>query len=512
MKDKFLGKNRSGQAAVEMLIALVVLVFASSAAIMVTFGSQSTAVDTETNGEALLIARKELEKVHSDVSILNTFGIMAPIVENEIYTKQLKVEDISPCLKKVESAVDWNVSPLRSQQVGLSTFISDVAGAFALGGGCDSTVPGNWDTPTELGSTPPNFIDGEATGVDIVRIGNKKYGFLTSVNSSANKDDLWVIDVTNPSTIQPPVNQIHVSPGLNAIDIAQIEVGGVLKTYAFTVNNDDSDHLIVFDMSDPLDSTPLTYVRTLPDLTGGVGRSIFYYDRKVYIGTEYVPCNSGCFPEKNNELHIFDVSDPTAPFPIGSIDVDRNVNAIAVRDGVAFLATGPGSGPSWTPLKVYDVDPLSSDYKQEIDTFPGTGNEQGRSLYLLGGKLYFGLDSISGQRSDFYVLDVTDPADIKELGSKNLGLNPNNLISGIVVQGNYAFLVTTDSNGSQDNTLYIMDVVDPSKLRKINKCAAPPWPQNASGIRYSEDLVFVSFRSNEAFRIIHDNAQTTCNL
>ncbi len=210
-----------------------------------------------------------------------------------------------------------------------------------------------------------------------------------------NKPDLAIIDVTTPSTSLTPSfdGNINDVPGFNAIDVITSDFDG--HTYALLANYDITNQLMVVDVTNSPTLIPGAS-QTLPKLTNGRPKSIYYYDKKLYIGTEYVPCVGCTDPEKNNELHIYDVQDPRNPQWKASIDVGRDVNDIIVRNGLAYLATGPGSSGVRNPLKIYDIDPNSPTYKQLVGSYSMTtgplAGQAGTSLYLIGQKLYLGLE------------------------------------------------------------------------------------------------------------------------
>ncbi|OGZ11954.1 MAG: hypothetical protein A3C93_05950 [Candidatus Lloydbacteria bacterium RIFCSPHIGHO2_02_FULL_54_17] len=513
VRTQIFKQKNGGWSTLELLIALGIMTVVLVPATQVVLGNTEFARDTRFSQAALVMAEHNIEnagrELHADWDSATTeYDSTSEVLPDE-KSETMTITDISECLKEVTSQLDWNNSPIRSQATGITTLVTNPSEVRRLGGGCNTMPPsGDWDTPEVLGYTSPSVIDGEATGIDVMNFAGQRYAFLTSVHSSPAKDDFWVIDGTDPESTPPPVvGQIHVSPGLNAIDVARLEIGGVSKTYAFAANDDNADHLMVIDITDPLTATHLVSAsRSLPEMTTGVARSIFYYDEKVYIGTQYLGCPL-CPSTQNNEFHIFDVSDPTSPVWEGSIDVDRNVNAIVVSDGVAYLATGPGSSSPYTPLKIFDVDPDSLTYLQEIGSFAVPSDEQGTSLYLLGTKLYLGRERATASNKDFYILDVTNPVAPQEFpggSSVKLALTgATAVVKDIEVQGRYAFLAI--ENTTSQDTFQVWDVATTNDLRRLNVCTAgDPLPQDMNGLVFVDNLIFASFRSNAAFRILYD--------
>ncbi len=446
-----------------------------SAIILVVFGNQSVAVDTQTNNEGLYKVQTMLENARATSrqdfsSVVSTMTISTSIIP---YTQTLTVTDLTQCKKQATSTVTW-MNAGRPQKIELSTFFSDIAGALALGGDCATDPPtGNWTLPQEM-----DFLNitlgGRATGIDVV--GKKAYFTLSDTPSS--KPDMAIIDVTS-STSPMILSSVDIKnePGFNAIDVATSTNG---RLYAYIANNNPVGQLLIMDVTNP--TAPfLVASSSLPGITTGVGRSIFYYDKKVYIGTQYFVC-AGC-----NELHIYDVSTSTSPVHIVSINVNRNINAIYVRNGLAYLATGSGSSGTHNPFKIFDVDPASPTYKQEVGSFVASGDEDGTALFLIGNKAYLGLQHTPPSRSDFWILDISRTSIVTSIASTTLGLNSSSQVTGIRVSGNLAFLSVFDPNKG-------FQVLDISK-NPIGNIGAFNFQQDTTGVDMENNTVYLSSNS-----------------
>lgn len=490
MKDKSIIKlnQRTGAAALEMLIALAVLVFTVSSVISVVFGSQSISVDTETNSEALLLAHNQLEVARAEAR--GSYGSIMSIASTEdIYSKELISFDITPCKKQLTSNVTWNSTPSRAQHVALTTFVTDIAGALAMGGDCDTEGPsGSWESPDSYNITDPIHSGSQGTDIDVIKRSDGRFAFLTT-NKLPGEDTLWMIDVTDAQN--PTLSDSYNSgDDLFAVD--------TITNYAF-VTGASSDQFRVINTSDPTD-LDLVLATNLPGASSAIGRSIYYYNNRVYVGTQYLPCPS-CPASDNNELHIFNVSDPENPSWEASINVDRNVNDIMVRDGLAYLAIGPGGTNDI--LRIYDVNPASPNYLDEIGNFVAPGSEQGTALYLLGNKVYLGRQETPAARRDFYIIDISSSTNPVSLGSYRLDLNPNTEVVGVVVAGNLAFISTSDQNPANGGGPFIiLNISNPASPSLVITCPFN-YSEEASGLDYIDDLVFVSNRSNDALRIIY---------
>ena len=372
MKAQSIGKKyNKGMSTLEILIAFAVVILCVSAVILVVFSNQSIAVDTQTNIEAISKAKALLEEARADSR--EDFNSISEVEPDplEFYKSGLKIFDISPCAKNLTSAVNWG--DYRPQGVELSTIVTNPF----LGVYCDPTPPASsWEAPTAYNVLSPSDFDGKGTGIAISFVNGIPYAFLTTDSNTPGKDDFWVIDISDPENI--------TSDDISSARIGEKGLSGitVVGNYAYVLHNDITNHLMMVDITDPLNPIKIIGATvTLQGLTNGKARSIFYYDKKLYIGTDFVS------PSLNNEFHIIDLPSPTSPSWQTSIKINRNVNYIAVRDGLAYLATGSGSTSPYTPLKIFDVDPDSSNYLEKIDEFENLINWHGTAVYILGNKI-----------------------------------------------------------------------------------------------------------------------------
>jgi len=485
MKAASIGKLHRGVSIIEILIALAILTLTISAVIIVLFGNQSLAVDTQTNVEALAKAQSQLEEARA-LAATDFFEVEdLPAAPDDIYQKKLEVKDRSECQKEAISTVSWQQGE-RDLEVSLSTLFSDLGIALAMGGDCDSTPPGDWDNPYSAVSV--GFGGQGATDIDA----EDSRIYITSDPSPPGGEDLFIYDF-NPATLTlTERSKENVGAGLLALDVAD--------GYAYAVNDGNTSQLFVIDVTDPSDpGTPIT--RTLPLAPTAVGRSIYYYDHFVYIGTQYLACPPACTPQQNNELHIYDVTNPLDPIWRGSEKVNHNINDIVVRDGYAYLATSNDSGE----VMLYDVsDPTNPN---PAGVFNAGGVKDATALYLLGNRLYVGrADVTSAGEYDFYILDVSDPTtNPTALGWKHLGMHNNSVVQGIVVKNSLAFLALDDSTVS----FRILDVGDPDNITDHTLCSTVNTSENSSAIDMDNDHVFTANRSNDELRVIRDQA-TAC--
>ncbi|MEK7569736.1 MAG: hypothetical protein AAB500_02515 [Patescibacteria group bacterium] len=480
--------KQAGIVTIELLIAFAILVLNMTAIMLLISGGQSIYVDSETNTEAITKAKEMLEVARADAH--EDFDSVVPgTTSDDIYTRELKVKDLTPCKKDVTARVGWSLTP-RLLEITFQTLLVGTDVVAVLGGDCDSDgTNSEWDNPITATSIG---IGGQgATDIDV----RNNFIYLTSTPSAPAKEDFFIYEFDPDALTLTERWKTNVSKGLNRVD--------AINGYAFVANNDTSNHLMVFDTD--LSSPSLLTSASLPEMTAGIARSIFYYNDFVYIGTQYLACPPGsCLPTQNNELHVFDVSSPGAPMHKGSYKTNTNINDIVVRGDYAYLAT------SHDDKEVMILDVSEPGDIEEVGAFdaqdvPSGAGEDGTSLYLLGNRLYLGRIRAPSSRPDFYVLDITaNPANPPVLGSRNLGMNPSGpRVTGIIAKGNLVFVGMDDPNFG----LKILDLVFPS-LPYHTTCTSLNFSENSTAMDFDQDFVFSANRSNDEIRVIQDQPST----
>ena len=483
IKDK--SKIQQGIGTLETLISLMVVISAVTAVVLVVFNNQDIRLDNETNNLALYRASEIIGKARvlgeSDFNL-----VMASSSINVIFTENLAVSDISSCRKDITGSVDWSVQADRPQKISLATSLISQAESEALGSDCETTfLKDDWqiECPPQYGYDliPAGLV---ASGIDIIKRNSNKYAILSSLKGSFDKNDFWLLDVTDKTSISK-ISSIHVSPGLHDIDVA--------GNFAFAASDDTIDQLVVIDISDLANPATIAYeslVGVNPTGSFPQGREIFYYNNRVYVGTRETA---------GPEFHIFDVSDPANPVHLGSRELNHTIRKLVVRDNYAYLATSGNQNE----LVILDI----SDPSNILPSFPGVGNAEpwrydapgdrdGTSLFLLGSKIYLGRAQGTGANHDFLVLDIGQLDSVVLLGSVLLGLNPNTAVEGIIVSGKLAFLATSDQNKG----FQIWNIADPVNIYEMDSCN---YSEKAVDLDFDGQYNYVANESNNALRIIN---------
>jgi len=464
MKAVSAGNNsQRGNSALEILIALAILTMAMTAIVQVAFSNQTVSTESQVNSEALSKSTLGLEKARA-AARENFAAVISSSSTDDIYLKELTVTDLTQCRKRVVSRVSWATDPSRPEYSELTSDVTDIA----LGGDCASVVTEKtWSSPTTLGSI--DLGQSKATGIDV------RHGivFLSAEATSAAKPDFFIVDAKTDPPHPVILSSLDTGPSLAAVDVA--------GHYAYVANRDNNGQLQVIDVADTAHPV-LAAARDLPGVGGGnpEGNTIAYYNSRVYIGTKSTA---------GHELHIFDVTNPTSPTNIGHIEMGRNVNGIFVRGTTAYVAVGSSAG-DLKDLVALDVTNPGLITELWSLNLPGGG---GKSVYIVGTKLYIGCFQMSGaqaSQSDLYIYDISG-ATPTLLGSKNIGAD----VSSIRVAGSFAFLATNDSN----REFQVWNITNPAVITQVSYLN---FPQEAIGVDYENETIYAGVRSNDSLRII----------
>jgi hypothetical protein len=292
------------------------------------------------------------------------------------------------------------------------------------------------------------------------------------------------------------LSKINTGVGLNAVDAAG---NYAYLANASTTNTQSSDELLVVNIGN-LSAPTIVGRATLgitpncPTFCPGGALSIYYYDGRVYVGTHRI---------NGHDFFIFDVSVPSSPSLIRSIKTDHNINDVIVRGKYAYLATSNNTGE----IMIYDIsDPGPITLVGTFNTNRHTSDtEDATTLFLSGSTLYFGRERVNNSSErDFYMLDISNPAAPIERGSKNLALNPNAVVKGIVIKGHLAFVAIDDPNTG----FLILNISNPSAVANHTTCTSINFSENTTALDMDGDYVFSANNSNDEIRVIADQGSS----
>jgi hypothetical protein len=421
---KFMQYNK-GFSTIEILVAMAVLVICVSAVVLILFGGQSMVVDSQTNSEALNKAQELLEK--EQALARKDFEMVNPVAtaSDGIYQTKINVETQADFFtKKITAEVFWLGDHNRTLSVQLSALVTNFENAVG-GNTCDSVPSGDWTHPTINSFLVSNTNSGAELSVDAYK--EKLYVALSDAETNS-APTLFVYNLTdhqNPNLIGQIDNAAGIKDGINAIRATDKYL------YAAKATGPATGQLQIFDVSG---STPTKIGNDfkVPGVIGtgaqALGNSIFYKDGYVFLGL--TATNSG------PELHIIDVHDPNVPFEVGSWpqtgNLGNDINAIYVKGSYVYLAT-----PDSEELIVLDIS--NPTVPLQVGGFNPPGSGHGKSLKLVGDKLYLGRTVTSGN-PEFYILNNSDPTNLTASASQEISSSVN----GLVVRDYLAFLITAD--------------------------------------------------------------------
>jgi hypothetical protein len=463
MKGRLVGRKYfflRGQSALEIIIAMAIIVISISTVILVIFTNQSVSVSSDLSNSALYKAEEQIENARA-VARGNFNSLNSTSSIDGMFTKELIVSKVSTYQKKVTSRISWQTDVLHPQKIELVTYVTDWLNVPPPGSNCSAgPLSGNWAQPRILGSGDIGSVGSgnQGTGVAVAF----PYAYVSGVASSASKPDIFVFDVSN-SASPTLVSSLDVgSGGINSIFLK--------GNYLYAASPNDNKELIIFDVSIP---TNIREVGSL-NLSGSYdGLSVIAFGNTVALGRAG---NSG------KELYFINVTSPSSPSIISSYEVGDNVNGFALSNKYLYLVSKDADNDLW----VFDItNPSSPSLVSTYNIRDGT--EDITVGYQPPGTLFVGnLDN------KIVPLDVSDPLNISTYSSFSTGGSVKGLFC---VVDNLTFMATTNST----KEFMILNTANP---RMISEYASLNFPQVASGIAFKNNLAYLSMRSNDALKII----------
>ncbi|MBX4192460.1 hypothetical protein KW798_03170, partial [Candidatus Parcubacteria bacterium] len=383
-------------------------------------------------------------------------------------------------------------------KVALQTLLGSVSVARAFAGTCDPFPPSSWNHPSSIGSFDVANIEG--TDIAVRSYGGITYAFITSTSILPTAPDFEVFnvsDLTHPILVA----QLDTGPGLNGIALGE--------NFAYAVQNDTHNQLQVINISNPEVPTVVSNITLTGVSSAGSfpqGWRVAYYNKRVYVGTRETA---------GPEFYIYDVSVPATPMFLGRIELTHTINDIAVSGDYAYLATSADYGeltminitnPASLSLPPNYTDPAINNQKFNAVALPGGGasTEDGSSVYVLGNTVFLGRKrTTTGVKRDFYILDASNISAITARGSIRINLASNTEISGLVAQGDRAFLATTDPT----KPIVVLALTDTDPVI-IPNCSMA-FVQITKGLSYFNNYLFTANKSDDLLRVFYDTNACT---
>ncbi len=177
--------------------------------------------------------------------------------------------------------------------------------------------------------------------------------------------------------------------------------------------------------------------------------SVWVEGNYVYLATE----NNGA----NVDFYIYDISTPTVPTYLGSLDTHSDIHDVLIYGNYAYVATKANSDE----LMVIDISTKTSPVV--VGNYNASGSADGTFLAREGTTIYLGRKQSSDP--ELYALDISDPLHPTELGSVHYG----STLSELVADASIVYAAT--SSGSEE--LAVFDVSDPAMMSQIGALNLP---------------------------------------
>lgn len=413
--------NNGGFSIVEVVCALALGTMALAAAASASFGAQALLTRSVMYTQTLLDTRHSLNMLHASSSYFYTItSFVASTSHNTTHT--VSVTDITPCIKHAHVFSHW-FFPKPEGFISSDTFISYPHYAEQTQESCISMEqdPGVWSRHSI--ETIDTFFP-HSSDIDVL----DEFIVVSYNATSSDEIDIRIFQKEYPMRL---ISEYDSGAGIVAIDATQDTI--------FAVTHSTSTQLVVIDISHPENpyiSDTSSLVDVDPFGSFPQGRSIFFFDDVVYVGTRETA---------GPEFHMFDVSNTSSVVEIASYELTHNIHDITVRDAIVYLATSADA----QELIILDVSDVSNVHEISFLNL-GTQVQNDRdatTLYLIGNALYIGRKRGLSGNPELYAVDVSNVLFPTTLWSFDISLSHNtSYVSGVFAIGNMLFVSTTDES------------------------------------------------------------------
>lgn len=363
------------------------------------------------------------------------------------YTRTVEVVRIDDGQKDVTVTVSWESTNNRPNSLSTTT-------RFTTWPSLD--IFGNWWAPYVLSSTDIG-PQGKATGI---YVGNDNIGYITSDTSSGQVPGLFAVDFADPAG---PVMLGTYTSGDDLLDVVKAPAAEVV----YTVGQEDTNELRVFDVSDP---NAITQVTTI-DLNSD-GSTLMAEGTLLFVGTAV-------------DMRIFDISTASAPSLLSTFSVTDPVNEVSKSGDYAYLATANDT----KEVIILDVSNASS--PQELNSIDLPGAQDAATIVAHANQLYVGRSEVSSGGSELYIYDRSIPDSPVELSDTDIG----GTINHITVTASNIF-VASDLSNAEFQIYYASNPSAPTQVASLNMS------QVATDMWFTDNYIFISLRSNDAIQVI----------
>ena len=429
-REPLTSKNKNtGFSLVEVILALATFALMVTGMVGAYMYGQQTIAFAGNLSRATLLAEEGLEAARNirDENFQNlTPGSYGLNVENnqwilsgtedhdDLFVRQLTIEDVDADRKKITSTVNWN-NGVKANKVSLETYLTYWRRVVEL--------TKNWYKAFEMSQLN---ITGGSPGYKIATSGS--YAYVVRASSTPNFVSINISESSNPYTIA----NLNLSTGINNIFIS--------GNYAYLASSSNSAELQIVDISDP--SKPVL-AGVYNDAGNEDAKGIYVVGTKAYLAL------SG-----GSDFLIIDISKPTAPVGSGALTLSGNANDIVVKGNYAYVATSDNT----SELQVINISNAAK--PTLIGSTNLSGNNDLSHLTLSGDTVITGRVG-----SEVNLIDLTNPTSPTLLSNYTATGNINDV--AVDDSGNFVFLAT---NGAE-NEFEIIDIsekISPTKATSID--------------------------------------------
>lgn len=434
-----------GFSALEVIIALAVLSTALIAVTLLTLGAPYILQNARDHAEALSLAQTLLAEAQHEAE--DSFGSIASSsttagVAFDVHLGSRLLSD--ELTKRLTATVSWPDAWGNQKRLALESVVTDYEHATDYP--CDSIPSGDWHNPVAKTST----LEGGdlLPGMDTYSIGSmattRNLLALTSTSTkTVGQPSLFVFEYENGL----PAFRSMLSTSSTTAAIADIALAGehaYLASASACAKLASCGQLQIIDVSTPtapaFASRLLLPILTPPyagDTSGPVAaKSIYYRDGFIYLGLEETPTSTGM------EFNIIDVQDSRNPIWRGGYRIGRTINDILVREGRAFVASNARGIADVVILDITDPADIRELVRIAFPPLQTTSRfGYAHGVAVSGSVLHIARSYISNA-DEWYLINLDDSA-FPVIESKNVGTPLNRRSArGILVRDTLAALLT----------------------------------------------------------------------
>ncbi len=457
MPKAWLTTNSKGFSLVEVMLASAVFALLVTALVgAYLYGEEATALAGH-RARAVLLAEEGLEAArnirdssyasltagtHGMLISSNQWGFSgASDITDSFFTRQVAVTTIDPDHKAITSTVTWQQTPSRTGSITLTSRMTNWLGTKK---GLAPVLFGIFDLTTA------NSGSENTDAISVASAGNTVY-----LGRSTNPgNEFFSIDVANPAL---PLVSGQLALGGDPNDIV------VSGNYAYIASSDDSSELTVIDIS--ILATPTLAANF--NLTAANSGSANSDGLAVVMGkTNYLYLTRSTSGGK--EFYVFDISTPTSPSLVGSVDLNGDLNELVQSGNFAYSA----SSDNTQEFQVVDVTTVTNpSLAASLDLNEGDTAADGLSVAIGTNTVYLGRNGSAGS-PEFYLINVTTPASPTIISTLDIGTS---IIKSLdfSVSANLVFFANRNPSSDDYNTVDVSTPATPVLLTSLNLNGEP---------------------------------------